>query len=1804
MFQPHVRQRDTGDDLGTYIEGIAKGGPHTYRTVTAADCTADRMVPVTLASDVNLRLFLYDDDEVVTLTQASIVDWKALKDGLKAVLVQNGPDRERVRMRLDDATKAAVLAVAAAAPPPTDPEKSILINVLQKLIDDSGFYESTAFAAYRGQANIAPYLVPPMSSRRQMQFQRALLGEMLPGALAPVTPTTGVRELVNRRATSPVLANGVLFTAANRAASIRSMDQSWPTKAQQNAVDDAAHLTSGVAFVAQYNEKLLAALVELRLREPATASERIADLLTLAFWGNGARLAPDGALSAIDDKAIMFVDGTRLSGARGISKAKLTNLHSLNGLAFRVARDSDKSDWARILNTISFDLLLEMPANNVKVVAGPGRGSTEANSLHAYLASMATASTLKIAKVIQGTIDTDQWNRHIDVLDVWTTFEPIGGGAFRRSRPLVGTAHQMQGLDTLRALTIQRDPPVPGAPGTPPPKPLPAPAPFLELEPRATYHVAIEPYRSAIASKGRVLVRMVPRADERGTFFDEFSDPRWATAIIVTKGVDLKIEKDPNRKNESDPDLEVVGTFHLPWDDDALPIDALPDTVAPSITLPRTTVVFLAKEAVVGEAIVQFRRLSAANDVIKLTANLRVRHDANNAKVALASDMRVYWDATLPVLPKVSFDTLVLLDPRDDATSYVVATTHPHDVTFQLAQGTTRFLSEFSVSYTGISFQVPSSGPCAPSAVTPDDDHANDFINYNLLSVDGTWGMDHAGPSAKLEIHVNPWGNVAPVRPDTPTGANRYPFAHSFEPNSPALEVRQHLADVHDLVGQQRRLRFTLSHTYGIEHTTATAELASYFDRPPVLPADVPDQRALPNTMTSDDRLLVVAVQVSAAGRTSYSLRIRPAVLQLPKDPEKEKYAYARYVAGWSAIIEIARAASVHVELHGVRFDVATAFASTATAMGAGMKPVPQLPKLLDAAKLVQQAKLLLATATDKINPAEITLDTLVIPKEIAAECHLLSFRLVVERKAAGIPPLNPTKPWLVMREVAEPDRAADLGRKAENTGKTFDAELTTFLTGLATGTCPLPLAFAGNGSAKETHERVLMAVGHGSALDDHSWFAPDEDVVPRGAVVPAVLPIGIAPVATNGPFGVDTERALRAYFVALQALVDCAFVGWKERSAGQWAKHFGDLEAQTRSQANASFGTLFEKVAKELVRPIPNPDFAKLDPEIKELLAQWTGVPGIAFQAWVTRQMWRRPAIFNEAKAFLYTRLKPVTGANSATPTKKVSPDLFQLTSVKLIKPVPPANCGPGITPTLKPVIDADKYSYRDTLPSTRDGVWIGVAEMLDDARYEARFSFQELDLPTSESILDQARKPGASTSPLLTPTTWVPVYHDELHLPRDAQKLKDGRAIGAIVEVELTSRYTVRTPVHVFTGKIDRLQPGATALSVGSPWDFEKLRRGHLSPAAGPDGARLLSHTSTPASLPREESYVLSALFIVRGDEEPGIEGFANDRFLVNFSMLADPSTPPQIRNETASTVIESVFAESLENLDNAKLEKLFSPPVLTLVAGAIKPYAPSPPKDAPMPDEDASFRLTADPCSVAFQSVSGKPVDVMLLKLPKAPSVKPAVAKIQAKQGDPVVQPEDNAYAVVISHEVDVWSTHGLSLRQVRNATVGVAAADAESISPVFMQISAPSRDVHEHREIRTVDLSKEKAVKKINRISYSLQGLFDEVLRPFTLGATPRFRFAGEALNDLSVTCSVRQGVSLPHVTSGNTVSWSQDLQTYFPLVNHVFKAGASRTTPHDWFLSPGTMYSFDFVWSTPDTNLIFFRLDHVLVELKK
>ncbi|MET0752757.1 MAG: hypothetical protein ABWZ66_05270, partial [Pyrinomonadaceae bacterium] len=704
------------------------------------------------------------------------------------------------------------------------------------------------------------------------------------------------------------------------------------------------------------------------------------------------------------------------------------------------------------------------------------------------------------------------------------------------------------------------------------------------------------------------------------------------------------------------------------------------------------------------------------------------------------------------------------------------------------------------------------------------------------------------------------------------------------------------------------------------------------------------------------------------------------------------------------------------------------------------------------------------------------------------------------------------------------------------------------------------------------------------------SWIVPREVSPPTspGKVTAAVCPLTFLPLKRNDYLGDLTTPLLRKYFKVLGQVLELGVPGeWKDWRVGEWKIHFDRLSEHLATDS-APLNSLISELV-DITAPIPpeneivlsntchstggltcslNPEVKKIVQELNKNAPNPTPLKNIV-KKWIRNRLLLNPALFDEAKAFLYTNL------HGETENQPVNKDFCQMVSQKLLYDNPAIASPNQSNPATAVEFLTYRQGFLELLNAPQSEKWFGFLEILDDVRYDNEFQYTKFQLRSFEDVIEQIDESPDALSGR------IGVMNNALNLPFGQYTGQNPQNECSFVK--LASRSSLINPIHIFTDKLNFFQAktGLDNLVTGKSYSYAKMRSNFEETTANEPTLRLSVKSASFNRSERLDDYILTAAFIIKANEEFNqsvTQAFGTDTFFINALNTTASVTAPG--SAVALPEVQRVFNALSQNQQTAQLDKPFeivSSQVLNFVREAIRPIS----------NQSANLPKNNQFCVVREQGRN-------FIKFTGS-NVAAEAALFEFFDRNPAQTDRTDKFLLLVNLQVPIWDEVALGLVQERNVSKEFATA--------FQQTSLLTTSEQKYQPLLTVDLPAERPDLPLtlpNR-RVSAAELVRSALRLNNINLLSDMDAWRDF--DLSITVFHRQQTFVRSLFIDNQQNAAKGLmpifgKSLFPLSTRYIKKGATpeQNTPITWFDTKYKDFSIDFQWSS-QSNLQFFRVQN-------
>lgn len=1551
------------------------------------------------------------------------------------------------------------------------------------------------------------------------------------------------------------------------------------------------------------------------VRDAFTATgnrEQLANMLTLAFWGGKPRRLPRAAADRLNLVNLMELPGVS-------ADLLLTNLHSLNGLMFMVGTKAQIGELAAIKR---IEITGDLPnGSTIEIVK-----KTDDNVIKnftAYFGKLAAANIQPPHTLVKSS-EINNFGNRMYVIDNLVPFSPVKteNEIWFQRRSESENLIENSRLSNLRRMVVHLKNTDDGNEPT-----------LNEYEKLKnlnwtvyqTFDAQLIPYRKAnviaeLSPDKKAPLRLIPAKQISRLFYEEV---RNACSGGQIDGLGIDIFDKAGKKLQ----LDLINCYQFPWDQ----ISQVDNQIDPNVF----TLLYYGAKPESGEVIVRIKRPLFAENQIQDFLVTKLQYPPPRQENLWgfrleATDLKEDNGQGSYLGKKLSsftFNTLICspgegVEPEDFRRlvgRFSPALGFARDLRFEFAQSVSRIETLVEVAYPTYKLQEK------PEDTDPEQDYRNDLVNHNAIDSRIQW-------AARLPELLSDKGqifSVGAVKDGIPcqeeTVKQYFRIAHRFAVSPKPVtigqpfNVRSFFNELFRDAGVSRSLFSNLEHTYGTkfdigelkDSTGEAKKLKSHFDYPVTLAPEVKITKAQDPAQTcnlpNDSALLTVKYKKPETGAGEKAILTFNHELLKETLFQQEK-CRAIYIESWRAIAELAWAKTIIIRGLFYSFDINEAAKNHSSGqrnfnLSDAIKILPDGDWKIDAtARIKPKCREWLESTSGQITNSVIEIDLPPLNgKPVGEACHVFELLFEIERIPEKIPAIN--SDWQLKR--ATPLRDTLEGQKFIDDNSASTKTLRDeYLRSLKNRKVKLPLPE----TEKDKSEKFKNLVGERDISEspdgNSSWIVPFEISPPTSPekVTAGVCPLTFLPLKRDNYLGDLTTALLRKYFKVLGQVLELGVPGeWKNWKTSEWKIYFDRLNEYLVTDA-APLSNLISKLIGIAV-PIPPEQqettpvnnchspagtVCRLNPEVKKIIAEFnkneqspTPLQN-TWKKWLRNRLLLNPALFDEAKAFLYTNLR------GETENKALNKDFCQMVSQKLLYEDIQISNPNATSPTTAIEYFMYRQGFLDLLGSSQSEKWFGFLEILDDVRYDNEFRFNKFELRSFEDVIEQINEAGEDRP------SRIALVNNALNLPF-GQYIKQNQQ-NECSFVRLASRSTLVNPIHIFTDKLKSFQPdtGFDGLVKNNLYSYEKFRNNLGSFEAPANDEPTLRFAAKSASFKRSErldDYVLTAVFVIKANEEfeqSVIEAFETDTFYINqLENIPPPEAPVPT---TVSPEVQTVFNALSQNQQTVQLEKpfeLLNPQVLNFVRDAIKAVSTEP---TAVPKNNQFCIVKKDGKDIIKFSVANTPVEAALFEFF---DTKPANQNQKTDK-----------FLLLVNMQVEIWKDMALGLVQERNVS--------DEFAKAFQQTSLLSTSEQKYQPILAIDLSQERQDLPLTLPSRTLSAAELVRLALRLNGKNLLTNMDAWREFDLSITIFHHQETfirSLFLVSQGNQEIPAQDLKpifgkSLFPLQTRYIgkNATSEQNKPILWFDNKYKNFSVEFQWSS-QSNLQFFRVQNFYVQLK-
>lgn len=1386
----------------------------------------------------------------------------------------------------------------------------------------------------------------------------------------------------------------------------RFNDDNRERYAADTAGGDNAQPAPAAPFAAGYNLSLVSAW-EAMAEDPDTDLSDLANQLVLGFWGGTRRRLRATSVTPgdIEFMALQTGDPADEAEAAADPSFRVTNLHSLNGLMFKVLARDELPDLGNVRD-LEIELAWASGSRSLKISEQAPQGLAR---LQAFFRTLADVPGDVLDEL--SSRDAPGFRSRVYVDDQMIGFGPVqlGSGVGgcsqtwhrRRAERRADETFQSNLADLSRAVVHfgraadtaadANRPPVEGD---------------LVFEVADVLECRLLRYRlgGALEAGAWLVARLMPGETDRAQFEAELQADRHCFRD--------KPLLDTNGNRLADDDVRYLGCYAFPWEDDTL--------------LP----LFLVRAEASGDS-----GIIGARETVSVLLQ-RFQADRTPVRVTLSpagarSKDESMIDATGPrwelapnvQLPAVAFEMFRLVAPAlppELQSRLVLAAAFRDDAEFVFANSAARYEGVVRVDYP------------TTRGEEAERELREDLVNFNTLNVYHRWPALDQALSQTEEAVERPTLNTrfSELFPFWSRQAEPHAVATAFQflfrqpVQSPpgdlvGAEIRQYFDALYGAAGTQRAIDFRLEHTYGSEIDLGTdLTLPCPIDIRPMLPPHVASLRFSDETAPEIDAPPFFTVRFTNTSgvetlRLGFDHRyLNPALApqRTAGEPERVSASREAHIGSIRALCELAYAADIHLEGRFLIFEFTRALQAATSPIIAGLTPLAAFeapasgwpihlndPLRPAAQNLQRLARALLEDWQTTPAFIEIPLPVGAHPP-IADSCNVIELILKLRRPARTVPAKDASR-WTVVRQVIRPTRLTWTGPEMESAAG-VEQGFARFLEQLHEGRA----AVQPDQDTRAASGKLLGLLSEGEATSVAAWIVPQGlQRLDDRRIVASLTPLSFLPLALHGQLGVLTFELTKRYLKALGTVLSLAPAAWTPRGSDDdvrqgWQAFLARLEAN-----GAAIGNLVERL-QQLLQPVHlaegNPGDEVPDEEVGRAIRDLTGATSTARAvAEAARAMLLDdPSLFGEAKAMLYTRLRdqqrlgPITPAFHDWVTTRLS--------------------------AAGKFRDHRRLTYRDGLTTLAGEAGFGFLEVLLDSGYGSDFTLQSAQALSFESLIEPF-EPRQTEGRERDPT--IPLDGNRVRLPnRSVENLR----------VFLPSRQPIRDPVLASAEFFDAIQEDPDwSRELREPdrmFDMQRLLAGSISPATTQPRVSVRAASPAASRSPALDDFLVSAVFQVWSDEE---DEFSADEFQVWIDDVveADPATRDAavVEQRLSEAFLKQLYKlqdapqiEGLADLDDVigfaeEAQELIRP------AGVLGPAEW---------DETPTLRLSVE--GAVGQEVLSR-VDVI-----SSPDDYLEAFLMRVEPHDPDAAPRPRPHYLLLAAERPIWRRTSIRLGQTRN------------------------------------------------------------------------------------------------------------------------------------------------------------------------
>ncbi|MFH1982726.1 MAG: hypothetical protein ABIL58_12860 [Pseudomonadota bacterium] len=1395
-------------------------------------------------------------------------------------------------------------------------------------------------------------------------------------------PVSG--ENNNTRKDGMRILNAEGFERDNREILPYSLQQKENRDLSTWAIDDS----DSPPFAGLYNDALKEALTNLEADKERDISD-LADQLSLAFWGGTRRRIRAGKTVQPGDVEFLVLEtGTPEDSLdqSADSSYRVTNLHSLNGLMFKVLSYDDATNQTNILNDLVIHLTYDDGGESLPPISSilNSDGEREAiQGLRDYFKTLPDVDPHLLSKVRKH--ECPEFARRVYIEEQMSGFAPMDIELvahtnadkkrpwFRRRAERRADADVAARLSELsRVVVHQRSESL-----------------TIDWNRNLRFEVAdiVEArffrYRCGGRSKaGWIVCQLNPTPTDVTQFKRELEkDPgSFADNPIL----------DEDGKEIGADEVRFLGCYDFAWE-------------------PAPVVLYLVK--------FKQKTNDQGNTAMRRVSVLLPRRDSNNNPITLLLEPAgtsekpkngvVVADPSGPRwelrdhqdLPEVEFELLRLVDPPIENEraweELVVAAAFKKDSEFAFARSAGRYEGVIRVDYPLITGDVA------------EQEIGEDLLNFNTLNIYHRWEAFNAVFSGKenRREQCNRFSELFPFwSSDAVQGTNHshaFHYRFSQPQQSPPDEltgeqIRHYFDALYTAAGKEARfLDFRIENTYGAEiDINPGADQDSEHQTPLDIRPQLPTQVTSPfsNTQIQDGNEDLVGhppfFTVELTGESILRLKFDRAYLDpmLAKDKPSDIGQEDRSKAAWReahvqairALCELAYAQEL--ELHGrfLAFDYAKALGTdnAKTQLVRGLKEVEGFKgcgwpiQLNDPGVPDRDLKGLSRGLLDDWGTAldclEITLPVGAHP-DITTSCNVVEFSLRLRRRPGAIP--DPDKDWAVVRLALRPSKIEPGGPQTEpaNISEAFFAEHLKQLSESKGVIAPKDA----NG------EKLLALLSEGDAEAAGAW------IVPKGLarldsrrIMASITPLGFVPIERNRRLTGQTFNLVKLCLRALQTMVSLTPGAWNPGEDGNilsddklveaWKKLFRQFASHEFKDDLKVMVVSLRRVIKpvHLARSLGSDE--QPDDEISatiEMLNDTGNEMSKNINKHLEALLVKDIALYANAKALLYTRFR-----DGDSPQRSLTGQFHHWRTRRSTTAFNLAIKGDGC------IQDDSDLAFNEGLSELAGTIGYGFVEVLPDATYSNHFFLQDAQAYSLESLIDVV----SSSVKLSTRSL------GDIDLETRRVRVPHAKANELNPQVFLPSREPIFEPKVASSQLLTNIQDQKEKSDWSCAYrkdskrmmNLSKLLSGSIEPEYTQDKPRVsvfAPNTPMRERNPPLDDFLATAVFQVWSDEE---DSFSNDAFEFWVEEVDKQNSPvPKVASQ--SEQFPEDFLKALKALSDAPRIEEYSElksilPFIAVITQLIvpsqgdrnKPLLFASPDSDPQPD----LRLVVNSCEEA--------------------------------------------------------------------------------------------------------------------------------------------------------------------------------------------------------------------------------------------